>query len=279
MNWRERFKEEVRAAVGGRPISKVADEAKLPRDAIRGILDGRDPRLSRAGQVALALGFGFYLGPAGIAGLREIARYLNTESRPGKGREMAEGLSRLLSRATDISQSKERERLASGQQKDMERDRKLIREAKAGSRNHGDGEVLNPPLARVEISSIGAIVHKERCDWEIFEYMVPSSASREDLIWVKASDDSMEPEIQAGDPILVDRSQRVPLENHFFLAVCLDGVAIRRVVRIGPVLALCADSVANRDQPPEWLNPNADKLLGRVVRWGPEEGLRRRWWI
>lgn len=186
----------------------------------------------------------------------------------------------MLSKATDISQLKERERVASGLQKDMERDRKLIEAVKAGSRKHGDGEVLNPPLAaKIELSIDGPIIHEERCDWKIFEHMVPSSASREDLIWIKASDDSMEPDVEAGDPILVDRSQRVPLEKHLYLAVCSDGVAIRRVLRIGPVLALCTDAAANNDHPPEWLNPNAKKLLGRVVRWGPEEGLHRRWWV
>ena len=285
MDWRERFKSEVRAAVGGRPVARLNASAGLPRNAIQNILDGHDPKLSRAIEVASALGFGFYLGPPGPAALRDIdralnAESLNTESQPGKATQLIEGLSAILSKATDISQSKERERLGAELRKDMERNRELIELVKAGSRKHGDGEVLNPPLAaKIELSIDGPVFHEERCDWRIIEHMVPSSASREDLIWIKAADDSMEPEIRAGDPILVDRSQRVPLDNHLYLAICLNGIEIRRAVRIGPVLALCTDSAPNKEHPPEWLDPSAARLLGRVVRWGPEGGLHRRWWI
>ena len=57
------FREEVRKAVGNRPLSRVATEAGLPRDAIRSVLRGHDPRLSRVVELSDALGLEFYVGP------------------------------------------------------------------------------------------------------------------------------------------------------------------------------------------------------------------------
>ena len=58
-----RFREEVRKAVGGRPLAGTATAAGLPRDAIRSVLAGHDPRLSRAIELAEALDLDFYIGP------------------------------------------------------------------------------------------------------------------------------------------------------------------------------------------------------------------------
>lgn len=255
-------------------------DAGLPRDAIRNILEGHDPKLSRVIEVASALGLEFYVGPPRAAGPEEIVRALNPGSTPEEARQAIAELSWPLSVAADLLQARERERQWSAAQKDRERDRKLIEAVKAGLRQHGDGEVLNPPLAaKIELSIDGPIFHEKHCDWKIFEYMVPSWASRADLIWIEASGDSMQPEIEPGDPILVDRSQTVPLENQLFLAAYPHGVAIRRVVRIGPVLAIRADRVTSQEQHPEWLDPRLDGLLGQVAHHGPEGGLHRRWWI
>lgn len=264
-------------SLSGRSGRDISIAAVRHDGAVRNLKRGQDLRVSTLEALCRELGVEFYVGPRRAGGL---ARALHTGSTLKEVSLAIEELNRLLSKATDLLQSKERERQASAMQKDLERDRKLIEAVKAGSRKHGDGEVLNPPLAaKMELSFDGPIIHEERCNWKIFEYMVPSWASRADLIWVEASDDSMKPMIEAGDPVLVDRSQRVPLENRIHLAVCLHGVAIRRVVRIGPVLAVRTDSAANKDHPPECLNPNAATLLGQVAWHGPREGLHRRWWI
>ena len=57
------FREAVREALGNRSMSGAATAADLPKDAIRYILMGHEPKLSRAAEVANALGFEFYLGP------------------------------------------------------------------------------------------------------------------------------------------------------------------------------------------------------------------------
>ena len=63
----ERFRAAVREAVGKRSVASAATDAGLPRDAIRYVLDGRDPRLSRSAEIAEALDIEFRLGRDGAA--------------------------------------------------------------------------------------------------------------------------------------------------------------------------------------------------------------------
>ena len=64
----ERLSEAYRAAVTraltGRTASRTALAHGLPKEAIRSVLNGHDPRLSRADDVCRALGFTFRLGGA-----------------------------------------------------------------------------------------------------------------------------------------------------------------------------------------------------------------------
>ncbi len=59
----EEFREALRTALADRSLAGTAVEAGLPRDAIRSVLVGHDPRLSRAVELADALGLEFYVGP------------------------------------------------------------------------------------------------------------------------------------------------------------------------------------------------------------------------
>ena len=62
----ERLSEEYRAAVKraltGRTASRTALAHGLPKEAVRSVLNGHDPRLSRADDVCRALGITFLLG-------------------------------------------------------------------------------------------------------------------------------------------------------------------------------------------------------------------------
>ena len=60
----DRFRDAVREAVDGRPVASVATGAGLPRDAIRNVLEGHDPSLSRAAQIAEILDMVFCIGRA-----------------------------------------------------------------------------------------------------------------------------------------------------------------------------------------------------------------------
>ncbi len=58
------LRESLKKAANNRPLSKIAVEAGLPRDAVRSVLNGHDPRLSRAEAVAKAVNLEVRIGNA-----------------------------------------------------------------------------------------------------------------------------------------------------------------------------------------------------------------------
>ena len=58
----DRFQRELRRAVQGRPVATVALAAGLPKDAVRSVLLGHDPSLTRASELAEALELNFSIG-------------------------------------------------------------------------------------------------------------------------------------------------------------------------------------------------------------------------
>ena len=128
----ERFGEDYRAAIaralGGRSVAGSATAHGLPRDAIRRVLQGHDPRLSRADAICRALGITFTLGrrqggsgrtgpassswlsdsvPAG--GGRTTLR-VRSESIPVRDPQFAELLARLAEHSNELDPL-ERDRL------------------------------------------------------------------------------------------------------------------------------------------------------------------------
>lgn len=79
----EQFRQAVAAAATG-SIAGLALRAGLPRDAIRNVLSGHDPRLSRAADIACALGLTFRIGapPPQSAGSEE-SEYDRYKDTPG----------------------------------------------------------------------------------------------------------------------------------------------------------------------------------------------------
>lgn len=277
MNWRERFESEVRAAVGGRPIAKVAKEANLPRDAIRNILDGRDPKLSRAAEVAKALGLDFYAGPPKAAGALELARELHPGSEPWELERAIKELDRLRSKATDLVQLRERERQETANQEDLEGLRKELQTLMGGTKEPGDRSFLTLPyLTKVELADPEPRFRPVFEKWQIHESLVPSWVSPGGLMLVKAEDDSMAKKINTGDLVLVDRRQTVPIENRLYLAARQQRVVIRRIVRMGPGLGFRADALDSVDHCPKWLDSRTITLLGQVAWYGSESALECR---
>ena len=58
----EDFHAAVSTALTGRPAARTATDSGLPRDAIRSVLLGRDPHMSRADEICRALAITFTLG-------------------------------------------------------------------------------------------------------------------------------------------------------------------------------------------------------------------------
>ena len=101
----ERLSEEYRAAVKraltGRTASRAALAHGLPKEAIRSVINGHDPKLARADDVCRALGFTFLLGaPLDDAGGGDDRR---SEAEPRIDREPVRDvrLAALVSRLAD----------------------------------------------------------------------------------------------------------------------------------------------------------------------------------
>ena len=124
----EDYRATIARALGGRSVAGSATAHGLPRDAIRRVLRGHDPRLSRADAICRALGITFTIGST-----RGSARTATTlslrDSVPPSGRSaypslqqdliavrdprLAELLARLVEHWEELD-SPERERLAAG---------------------------------------------------------------------------------------------------------------------------------------------------------------------
>ena len=129
----EDYRATIARALGGRSVAGSATAHGLPRDAIRRVLRGHDPRLSRADAICRALGISFTLGkptdgsrrsghtigswlsdsvPAG-GGSRSASLRARAESIPVRDPRFAELLTRLAEHWNELDPP-ERERLAAG---------------------------------------------------------------------------------------------------------------------------------------------------------------------
>ena len=127
----EDYRATIARALGGRSVAGSATAYGLPRDAIRRVLRGHDPRLSRADAICRALGINFTIGkpqdgsrrsgqatgswlsdsvPAGSGSTSYRAR---AESVPVRDPRLAELLGRLAAHWNELD-APERDRLAAG---------------------------------------------------------------------------------------------------------------------------------------------------------------------
>ena len=125
------YRATIARALGGRSVAGSATAHGLPRDAIRRVLRGHDPRLSRADAICRALGISFTIGtpqdgsrrsghatgswlsdsvPAGGGSASSRAR---AGSVPVRDPRLAELLGRLAEHWEELDPP-ERERLAAG---------------------------------------------------------------------------------------------------------------------------------------------------------------------
>ena len=71
--------------MGDRPLARVATAAGLPRDAVRSVLAGHDPRLSRVSQLARALGLEIHIGPPRETSSPTLDRFSPSIEMPVRG--------------------------------------------------------------------------------------------------------------------------------------------------------------------------------------------------
>ena len=97
-----KYREAVRRALTGRTASRAALAYGLPKEAIRSVLNGHDPKLGRADDVCRALGFEFLLGgPLDEDGDEAADRKSETELRIDRELVRDVRLADLVSRLAD----------------------------------------------------------------------------------------------------------------------------------------------------------------------------------
>ena len=113
----------------------------------------------------------------------------------------------------------------------------------------------------------GEVEFEESSDLSIAvaEKVLPSWARSDHLTCVRAAGDSMEPTILAGDLVVVDKDQRSAVDGQLFVVRTGEGLAVKRLRRIGDHWNLVSDNVSHLSRP---MMPG-DVIVGRVAWCGP----------
>ena len=199
---------------------RAAVGARLPGNAIRYVLEGREPKVGRMAEVCDALGLEFYIGPprgrpADATGEDETVQAVETR-RPPQGsalwdrlRATAQELNRLLEPA----------------------------DAAAPAQPAAGAGVIDFPVRRVDRMALsvaaggGAAEMDEavvdhltfRRDWLDRNGLDPSQCTVVDV-----QGESMEPTLPEGCTILVDRGRRRRRTGGIFVVRSADGVVVKR---------------------------------------------------
>ena len=100
----EALRETIREALAaqGLTVHRAAVAAGLPRDAVRRVLEGREPRAGRLAAICAALGLEFYVGPpVGPPGVKDLeARLATTTAERNRLRDVLKDLIREVHEAT-----------------------------------------------------------------------------------------------------------------------------------------------------------------------------------
>ena len=245
---------------------------------MRNLKRGQDLRVSTLKALCRELGLEFYVGPP-RAKLNEakLAPGLRFDSTPEDVARAIGELDRLRSRATDILQSGEMSRQQAASLENTKRVREELEMFADDSRHWNEWNENNswevPFCPKVDLSTSGPVFKEaESGRPRIQKNAVSLWVCREELILIEVPDDSMRPTLRKGDFFLIDRSQTIPVEGQLFLALYPFELTIRRVLRIGPGLALCTDS-DNVAHPPTWLDPDTTVLFGQAAWHGPRRSL------
>ena len=252
-------------------MASVAKAAGLPRDAIRNILEGHDPKLSRVIEVAAALGLDFYVGPPRAVVPVGVARALGLRD-DCTPQDAVRAIRRLDSDAVNmfvtlLSESRQEAFTQSLLEKLVGEIGELV--ADPASWNKRRSRYIAVPFAREVYAVSGDVTYKgisgERP--RVRKTAVPIWASEAELILVEVPDDSMTPTLRDGDYVLLDRSKTTPIVDRMFLVGRGRGATtIRRVNQIGPVLVLSCDS-DDQSHPPLTLDHNT-RVAAQVVLHG-----------
>ena len=99
---------------------------------------------------------------------------------------------------------------------------------------------------------------------------LPPGLGPERAIALRAEGGSMEPTIRSGDILVIDHGDREPLAGRIYVLGTQTGLVVKRLMREGDDWIMTSDNGA--DWPPRPVG-EADRVLGRVVWFGPEKAV------
>ena len=125
------------------------------------------------------------------------------------------------------------------------------------------------PFAKENLAAagVGAWVYDNEEDMRVAvpRSFLPGWASSRSLTCVRASGDSMEPEINDGDLILLDQSNLDPIDGEVFVICSEDCLVVKRVRKTDDGWQMTSDNPKYKSRPlGEW-----DQNVGRVAWSGP----------
>ena len=131
---------------------------------------------------------------------------------------------------------------------------------------------LIAPYARDVRAAAGAGVepwHEAAdCGVALHRSVLPSWARAEGLICIRATGNSMEPDIHDGDLVVLDRTSAEPVDGQTFVLRIDDGLIVKRLRRRGAAWEITSD---NRRYGPRGVAAE-DRVIGRVAWSGPRRG-------
>ena len=259
---RTRLKEE------GTSVRAAAMRAKIPVRSFQGVLDGQKPSIERAAEICNAVGLEFYIGPP-----REGARGPETADSAGPPLIPLSDLERStqgLVRLTTVAGGNpipddlwpvlmERRGIAAVGALDTP-----VGEAQPNSTTAANDDVLVPFARDVRAAAgSGEMVFEEEADLHIAipRSLLPPWIRPSGLIGLRAAGDSMEPTLNDGDVILLDRRDAEPVDGQVFVIYTDDGLLVKRLREDGDGWELTSD---NPVYPPR-RSGESDRIVGRVA--------------
>ena len=240
--------------MAGRSVAGTATAAGLPRNAIRDVLTGHEPRLTRAAEVAGALGFEFRLGSTRQG---EPHAEQDRESPPGWATQLRAALE---SHAAALRAEKARTGVS---------DRGASSESPAPATAY----LSVPFVSGITVSSeAGRLGYHEVTAARLLvpTGSLPSSIeSNRGLVCIRTTGDALAPELRDGDAVLLDSERIEPVNGGVFVVYVQNRLLVRRLRRSGDSWLVTCDRPENERGPePVELDGDTVRVLGRVVWWG-----------
>lgn len=222
-------------------------------------MEGHSPTLDRAAEICAALGLEFYIGPP---------RSVNTP----QNSQIASAPAPLPPDLERHTQGLVRAVAAAGGDPIPPDLRRVLPERRRAGRRAVEGaasDLVLIPFARDVRMSAGA----GEPVWDETEEMAVSVALTALAPWARperlrcarVAGDSMTPTLRDGDLAAVDRGRTEPVDGGVFAVRTAEGLAVKRLRRLGGRWHLTSDNAACPPRPVA----AADRLLGRVAWTGP----------